>query len=805
MNDAARALECYPETLEVRLGFDAIRAALRAQTLSILGAEAVDRMHPLRDREAVCRALQQVDELRQALHFDDPVPLEPLFDLRPQLTQAAPEGARLEGEALEAVRRVLSTIRRLAAYFRERQAKYPALAALVLQLRPLPELEQQLAQIVDEEGRVRDDASEELLQLRRQLVRMRERLREALLEALRDALRQGYAAEEQPTIRNGRMVIPIRAEARRKVAGFVHDTSASGHTVYIEPASCLELNNTVRELELAEQREVDRLLRKATGWLRPHLPALRTSLEVLGHFDLLQAKARLADRLEAHVPEVGDDGVIELKAARHPLLLLHFQRLQETTGEVRAVVPLDLTLGRTYRTLIITGPNAGGKTVAMKTVGLLVLMLACGLPIPADPGSHVSVFDRLMIDIGDEQSVEADLSTFSAHMQHMACMLARADARTLILIDEAGTGTDPDEGAALAQAILEELTNRGARTIATTHHGALKRFAYETEGVENGAMQFDPLTLSPTYRFQVGIPGSSYAFEIARRMGLPESILQRAQTLAGTQRVALETLLHHLEERLATLEARQQELEATQAQLEQLRRDYEARWQALKQETAAIRQRAFEEAEQLLQEANARIERTIREIKEAQAERKATQTARQALERFRRRLHEEHRALTFPAPAAKADQGPTLQVGDQVLFEESGMPAEVVMLEGDEALIAVGSLKMRVPISRLQRLSRPERRKHVRTAVAATLPALAARTRLDVRGFRTYEALQAVERLIDEAIAAGVRELEVLHGKGTGALRQAIRAYLQERPEVERFEDAPWEQGGPGITRIWLK
>lgn len=802
MSDAVAALECYPETAEARLGFDVVRAVLRAQTLSPLGAEAVDQMRPLRDREAVCLALQQVEELRQALRFDDPVPLEPLFDLRPQLTQAAPEGARLEGEVLEAVRRVLALVRRLAAYFRDRQAKYPALAALARQLRPLPDLEQQLAQVVDEEGRVRDEASEELWQLRRQLVRMRERLREKLLEALRAALRQGYAAEEQPTIRNGRMVIPIRAEARRKVAGFVHDVSASGQTVYIEPASCLALNNTVRELELAEQREVDRLLRKATGWLRPHLPTLRTALEVLGYFDLLQAKARLADQLEAYVPEVGDDGVIALKAARNPALLLHFQRLKETTGEQRTVVPLDLTLGHTYRTLIITGPNAGGKTVAMKTVGLLVLMLAYGLPIPADPSSHVSVFDRLFLDIGDAQSLEADLSTFSAHMQHMAYMLARADERTLILIDEAGTSTDPDEGAALAQAILEELTARGARTIATTHHGALKRFAYETEGVENGAMQFDQVTLSPTYRFQVGVPGSSYAFEIARRMGLPEAVLERAQQLVGVQQVALEALIRTLEERLATLSARQQALEATQAQLEQLRRDYEARWQALKQETAAIRQRALEEAEQLVREANARIERTIREIKEAQAERTTTQAAREALERFRRRLHEAQRTLTPAASAAATSDRPTLQVGDQVVLEDSGTPAEVLMLEGDEALIAVGHLKLRVPVGRLQRLNRPQQRKQTRTS---TLPALTARTRLDVRGLRVDEALKAVERLIDEAVASGAQELEVLHGKGTGALRQAIRAYLQDRPEVERFEDAPWEQGGPGITRIWLK
>ncbi|SHK37641.1 endonuclease MutS2 [Rhodothermus profundi] len=803
MADGA-ALRCYPDTLETRLGFDVVREALRAHARSALGAEAVAQLRPLRDLAAVRAELARVEELQQALRFDDPVPLEHLIDLRPWLAQAAPEGARLEGEALEAVRRVLVTIRLLARYFQERRQKYPALAALAERLTPLPELERQLAAVVDEEGQVRDDASPELRRLRRRLAQQRQRLRETLLEALQEAIRQGYATEAQPTLRNGRMVIPVRAEARRKVPGFVHDTSASGQTVYIEPASCLELNNAVRELELAEQREIDRILREATGWLRPHLSALEASLDVLGHFDLLQAKVHLAELLEAHVPEVANDGIIDLKGARNPVLVLHFRRLRETTGQVREVVPLDLSLGRTYRTLIITGPNAGGKTVAMKTVGLLVLMLACGLPIPADPASHVSLFDQLLIDIGDEQSVEADLSTFSAHMTHMAYMLAHADERTLVLIDEAGTGTDPDEGAALAQAILETLTRRGARTIATTHHGALKVFAYETEGVENGSMQFDQTTLRPTYRFQPGVPGSSYAFEIARRMGIPEPVLVRAQTLVGRQQVALEALVRTLEQRTQELETRLAVLAEEQARLERLQREYREQRERLETETEAIRQRALEEAEQLLQEANARIERTIREIKEAQAEREATRAAREALERFRRRVREQRRKAR-PQPSGSEEPRPTLAVGDQVVLDEGGTPAEVLALKDDEALIAVGSLKMRVPVSRLRRLNRTARRAHQRAAASTSLPALQARTRIDVRGYRVDEALQAVERLIDEAVAGGLREVEVLHGKGTGALRQAIRTYLQGRSDVARFEDAPWEQGGPGVTRIWLK
>ncbi|GIV62044.1 MAG: hypothetical protein KatS3mg044_0910 [Rhodothermaceae bacterium] len=500
-------MQVYPDTVEAKLGFDVLRARLGAYVRSTLGERRLAAMQPSSEPAWVRDELGRVAELQQALRFDDPVPLDHVLDLGEVLRRAALEGAALDPEDLLALRQVLTTVRRLKGYFDRRTGKYPHLARVAAALVPLPGLEERLAAVVDDEGRLRDDASPELRRIRRELARRREQLRASVLKALRDAVAQGYATEEQPTIRHGRMVIPVRAEAKRKVQGFVHDTSATGQTVYIEPAATLDLNNEVRELESEERREIERILRAAADAVRTHLDALHAGQRVLATFDLLQAKARLANELDAVVPALNDDGVIDIRGGRNPVLQLHFARQRAEGGPAREVVPLDLRLGDDFRTLIITGPNAGGKSVAMKTVGLLALMLACGLPLPLDPASRFGLFGRLIVDIGDEQSIEEDLSTFTSHVANLKYMLRHADDRTLILIDEAGTGTDPAEGGALAQAVLERLTEIGARTIATTHHGTLKAFAHATEGVENGSMAFDRATLSPTYRFQLGVPG----------------------------------------------------------------------------------------------------------------------------------------------------------------------------------------------------------------------------------------------------------------------------------------------------------
>ena len=825
-------MQTYPDALEEKLGFDVIRDRLSGTLKTAIGQERLDGIpESIRARTADWHRaeLARVEELQAAFQYDDAVPLSNLYDLRDVLRRAAPEEAFVDPEDLKAVRLTLISLRRLKQYFGARREDYPTLAAAVERITPLPDLEDHVASILEEDASIRDDASPELRRLRDQIRQKERQLRNTLDEALRDAIRQGYATEEQATIRGGRMVIPVRAEAKRKVEGFVHDTSASGQTVYIEPAACLQLNNEVRELKSAEQREIERILREATAHLRRETAAMEENLRVVGQFDLLQAKARLANRLDAVVPKLNDEGRIELYEGRNPVLELHFRDLDEAaetegraTGEddipPREVVPLDMALGTDFRTLVITGPNAGGKTVAMKSVGLFSMMLAYGLPIPVAPHSSFPLFDRIMADIGDEQSIEEDLSTFSSHVSNLRHMLQEADENTLVLIDEAGTGTDPDEGGALAQAVLERLTAAGARTIATTHHGTLKVYAHETEGVENGSMEFDQETLRPTYRYQEGVPGSSYAFEIAQRMGLEEALLDRARTLAGEQKTAMENLIATFEKRTQELEDELYEAEKAREQAEQERRRHEEKRRKLEKEREEFRRQALEEAERIVEDANARIEQTIKEIKEAQAETEATQEAREELEAYKEDLQESREAAEAAASAPveddeaePSDERPAgdpdapIHEGDRVVLDDGTTELEVQEIEDGEAVVIMGSMHMRVDVDRLTKVGGPKQAEpEPQTTGDSTLAALKASPSIDVRGQRVDEARHSVQHFLDDAIAAGLDTVDILHGKGTGALREALHDLLADRSDVADYRKAPIEEGGAGVTKVDL-
>ncbi|MEP0548348.1 MAG: endonuclease MutS2 [Rhodothermales bacterium] len=813
-------MQLFPADAEHKLGFDAIRRRLEGHALSPLGRERLEAIRPSADRAHVERLLTRTAELQQALRADDPIPLAPLPDVRDALRRAGPKGASVEAEDLADVGAVLGTSRRAHGYFKSRRERYPEVAGLATQIEVQKELEEHIGRTVDERGQVRDDASPELRRISRTLAERQSRLRSTLLAALRDATSQGYATEEQPTIRNGRAVIPVRAEAKRKVQGFVHDVSGSGQTVYIEPAAVLDLNNEVRELELERGREIRRILQEVTGHVRSRLPAIRAALDVLGRIDALQARARLANELDALVPELNDEGRIGIVRGRNPVLALHFRRTadaDEGASEApRSVVPLDLELSDAQRTLVITGPNAGGKSVAMKTVGVLALMVACGLPVPAAPGTSFGLFERLFVDIGDQQSIEQDLSTFTSHLGNLRRMLADADDRTLVLIDEAGTGTDPAEGGALAQSVLETLTARGARTVATTHHGTLKAFAHNTDGVENGSMQFDQATLSPTYRFQEGIPGSSYAFEIAGRVGLDGAVLDRARALVGEGKTALEDLIATFEAQSQALEAELEQARDEAQRAKRARKEYEDRAGSLKSRKSEIVEQALEEAERIVGEANARVERTIREIKEAQAATDETRAAREQLEGFKQQVErkKQRKVRRTPKPkpdAVKVDGGP-IRVGDQVRLDDGQTTGEVLEIDEKEAVVALGQMKVRAKLKRLTKVGgKRKQRVEVRAPRGeragghTSMPALDAQRRVDVRGQRVEEAIPVVMRLVDGATMAGLQMVEVLHGTGTGALRAAIREYLDTRTEVSRFGDAPWEEGGPGVTVVSLR
>ncbi|MFO8098233.1 MAG: endonuclease MutS2 [Salinibacter sp.] len=821
-------MDTYPSELEEKLGFDVIRSRLEENVGTPLGRERLDSLRPARSLEALRTELTRVEELQAAFQYDDAVPLDNFHDLRGTLRRAAPEEAYVDPEELWAVRLSLITLRRLQGYFEQRRSDYPRLAQAAGRIVPVPDLEEHVLSILNEDATVRDDASPELARLRRQIRAKENELRDTLDAALRNAIRQGYATEEQATLRGGRMVIPVRAEAKRKVEGFVHDTSASGQTVYIEPAACLELNNEVRELKSAEQREVERILREATAHLRSEREAMDANLRAMAQFDLLQAKARLADHLDAVVPKLNEEGRIELYEGRNPVLELHFQSLGaaaetegRSTGEddipPREVVPLNMVLGEDFRTLVITGPNAGGKTVTMKTVGLFALMLGYGLPLPVAPHSSFPLFDQIMADIGDEQSIEDDLSTFSSHVSNLRHMLAEATDNSLVLIDEAGTGTDPDEGGALAQAVLERLTAAGARTIATTHHGTLKVYAHETEGVENGSMEFDQETLRPTYRYQEGVPGSSYAFEIAERMGLDAELLDRARMLAGEQKTAMENLISTFEERTQRLENELYEAEKKKEQAEAERTRLEEKRRTLEKERESIRQQALEEAERIVDEANARIERTIREIKEAQAASEATQEARAELEDYKEGLDDERAQAEEAAEPeedapSEASSSPHLdrrpdapiQEGDQVVLDDGTTALEVQEIDSEEAVVLMGSMHMRVDRDRLTKVGEAEPEPDRTHGGNQTMAALEASPSIDVRGQRVDEARHNVQDFLDNAIAAGLDTVEILHGKGTGALRSALHEMLAQRSDIQGYRKAPIQEGGAGVTTVDL-
>jgi DNA mismatch repair protein MutS2 len=669
-----------------------------------------------------------------------------------------------------------------------------------------------IGRAIGDDGNVLDSASPELGRIRRALLNTRNQVRESALRALRAAIAAGWATEEQPTLRAGRMVIPVRAEARRKVQGFVHDVSATGQTVYIEPAASLELNNDVRALELDEVREVERIRRHLTDAVRTHRSALGAAVRILARLDLWMAKARVAHRMDASMPNVGTDGTVDVKGARSASLLLHF----EAEGKGRPVVPFTLQMGPERTMIVISGPNAGGKSVAMKAVGLMAAMVAHGLLLPVHPGSRFDLFDALMVDIGDEQSLEDDLSTFSSHLTNLTHILDVSTPSTMVLIDEAGTGTDPEAGGAIAQAVLEALVERGARTVVTTHFGPLKVFAHDRAHVENASMVFDQERLAPTYRLEIGLPGSSFAAEIADRVGLPTSIIRRARELMGGGRLRADALIAELVSKVAAAQEHERETARAHREVEAQRRQLEERLASVREEAESVRTRALAEAESIVKGANRLVERTIREIKESQAARAQTEAARSRLEsaqesmqsQIERRARKQKKSTTERRGTSgdPAESG-TLAVGDQVRIDEGEAVGEVLSISEKDVVVALGSMHVRAKADRLTRVG-GKKKQEVRVRQTGTASGRASiqdvSTRLDIRGFRVEEASAAVVPFLDRALAAGLDQVHILHGKGTGALRMAVQDILDTTPHVADHNEAPLDEGGAGVTVVHL-
>ncbi|MDH7515502.1 MAG: endonuclease MutS2 [Bacteroidota bacterium] len=781
------------EKLELRSITETIARSARSD----LGREHVASLQPTNVFAEVADELGRVREYLSLLESTDIPPLDSLDDIRPALHRASIAGSIVSAKDFHNIARALETFRNLAAFFRKRADRVPFLAALTETLFHDKLLAYHIDRVVDEEGTVRDSASAELRAIRREIIEKTERLRRRMEAILKRVSQEDIVQEELVTLRDGRMVLPVKVEHKRQVKGFIHSTSATGQTVYIEPTETLDLNNDICDLQFAEQREISRILAELTERLRPHVQDILRSLERYAELDSLAARATYARENGCAIPAVAPQGTLTLVQARHPLLLAHKRR--------EDVVPLDLTLGDPETTILITGPNAGGKSVAMKTVGLLALMVQSGIPVPCDPASCFPVYTAVAVDIGDEQSVENDLSTFSSHIERLARITRTADERSLVLIDEIGTGTDPAEGSALGAAILEELTRKGAHVIATTHHGMLKAFAHEHPAMRNAAMEFDARSLLPTYRFRAGLPGSSYAFEISRRHGLDPRIIDRARHFLATRSDALENLLAEVERRAQELGDRVRESEKAEREYRKAAEEYERRLEAFRREVREMRREAMVEAERLLQSANSAIENAVREIRESQARKEVVRRAHEEVDEIRRAVREglEDLALETPISHRSEDRETPFHPGDFVVI--AGEPARIGVViqepRGGKVAVAFGSVKMRVDIDRLEHVEPPPTSHPMPTLS----PTNNTRNEIDIRGMYGDEAVASLDTYLAEAYAAGYRRVDIIHGKGTGTLRKRVQEFLRTIPFVESFRLGEWNEGSSGVTVVFFK
>lgn len=832
----------YPQNFEQKIGFDQIRQLVKGKCLSTLGMERVDEMAFSDDYREIDRRLEQVMEFISILQGEDDFPSQYFFDVRSSLKRIRVEGLYMDESELFDLRRSLETIRDVVRFLRqtddeedeEAHSPYPALYELAGEVMVFPMLIARINDILDKFGKVKDNASPELLRIRRELAATTGSISRSLNSILRTAQAEGYVEKDvTPTMRDGRLVIPVAPGMKRKIRGIVHDESATGKTVFIEPAEVVEANNRIRELEGEERREIIRILTDFSSVVRPHVPALLQSYEFLSEVDFIRAKALWGMETGSGKPSLEERQVVDWFDAVHPLLQISLAK------HGKKVVPLDIELTREQRILLISGPNAGGKSVCLKTVGLLQYMLQCGMLVSMNERSHAGVFRHIFIDIGDEQSIEDDLSTYSSHLTNMKNMMKYCDGQSLILIDEFGGGTEPQIGGAIAEAVLKRFNQKGTFGVITTHYQNLKHFAEDHEGVVNGAMLYDRHEMRALFQLQIGNPGSSFAVEIARKIGLPEDVIADASEIVGSEYIKSDKYLQDIVRDKRYWETKRQNIRRREKQMEETIARYERELEELDRSRKEILKKAKEDAGRLLEESNARIENTIRTIKEAQAEKERTREVRQDLADFRRQVEEADKAAMEEKIARKMDrlrekqerrkerkerQGnePSVQpvvkvkpigAGDYVRIKGQTSVGQVMELNGKNAVVMFGLMKTNVKADRLERADVP---KQTNTMAKATFVSSETQDRMyekklnfkqdiDVRGMRGDEAVQAVTYFIDDAILVGVSRVRILHGTGSGILRTLIRQYLATVPGVADFKDEHVQFGGAGITVVDLK
>ena len=846
----------YPNTFENKIGFNEIRTLLRERSLSSLGKEEIDKIAFMDDMKAINTQLARVREFRKLQEEPEDFPISYFFDVRQSVARLRLEGTHLEEDELFDLRRSMGTICDIVAYLNrcdEDEASipqdgwkhepvypYPALHELADGVMTYPQILQRIDQILDKFGKIRDTASPELNNIRRELAKTEGSISRTLYSILRSAQSEGLIEKDvTPAMRDGRLVIPIVPTMKRKIKGIVHDESASGKTLFVEPTEVVEANNRVRELEAEERREIIRILNEIAKIIRPHVPQILASYKLLAQIDMIRAKAELAKLIGGIEPEVGKYPLIDWIEATHPLLRLSLEK------QGKKVVPLEIMLTRNKRMLIISGPNAGGKSVCLKTVGLLQYMLQCGLSIPMSERSKAGIFQNILIDIGDEQSIVDDLSTYSSHLTNMKNMMKSANDRTLILIDEFGTGTEPQIGGAIAEAVLKQFCIKKAYGVITTHYQNLKHFADSHEGVVNGAMLYDRHQMQALFQLQIGQPGSSFAIEIARKIGLPEQVIHDASEIVGSDYIQSDKYLQDIVRDKRYWESKRQTIHQREKQMEQTISKYESELTDLEKSRKEVLAKAKERAEELFKESNKKIENVIREIREKQAEKEETKKLRDSLKDFKEGIadidkqaeddkiarkmaqilrrkdnkNKRKKEKEEKAPDATNLQDSTIaqtqnskfKEGDTVRIKGTTTVGTIESIQDKNVVVIFGGLRSTTAIKKIEHATPPKKEEPrpymtVGRQTRETIDSkkLNFKQDLDVRGMRGEEALNAVMYFIDDATLVGMSRVRILHGTGTGILRQLIRQYLATVPAVTSYKDEHVQFGGAGITVVDL-
>jgi DNA mismatch repair protein MutS2 len=818
-----------PASFETKTGFDQVRELVKEQCLFAPGRQKVEDMGFMTDFILLKEVLEQTAEFKEICLFEENFPADNYRDLSPGLKKARVEGTYLETEEVYDLKRSLETIKAILRFFKNTAVeKYPHLKRIAGEIKYFSFVDDRIDSILSKQGKIKDNASPDLRHIREDIAQKQASAGKRLQSLLKKAIDEGYIEKDTAiSIRNGRQVIPVPASNKRKISGIVHDESATGRTAYVEPAEVVELNNEIKELEIAELREIIKILIAFTNAIRPYIEDLLNTYDFLGTIDFIRAKALFALRINAGMPALINGAGFRWKQAVHPLLYLHHKK------ENKPVVPLDIYLDEKNRILLISGPNAGGKSVCLKTVGLVQYMLQCGLLVPVVESSEAGIFRDILIDIGDEQSIENDLSTYSSHLQNMKNFLKNASSKSLVLIDEFGTGTEPQIGGAIAEAILEALNRIGTYGVITTHYSNLKHFASAAEGIANGAMMFDTGKMQPLFKLEIGKPGSSFAIDIARKIGLPEEILKNASDKAGEDHINFDKHLREILRDKRYWEEKRDRIRMAEKKLTGMLEQYEEELSQTKKMRKEILDNARREAGQLLLNTNKEIEKTIRVIKENQAEKETTKDARKDLETYRRQFTEEDKAgdnflenklEQVQKQSKKIRKEPVQEVQAKLLPEPDNMLApgdkveimslqvegEVLEINGENILVTYGeSMITSVKRNNIKKLSTDKGARQQKGHAAQFDWSISQRrlnfkTEIDVRGRRGEEAIDIVRNFIDDATVVGVSDLRILHGKGNGILKSIIREYLHSLDVVKTSKDEQEERGGSGITIVKL-